>query len=295
MGTFICCKRLSEDTSSIFAPGEEEIDFPEYTSRSDSYFSLIEKKYNLLDNIQLLDYINLLESFNLQTATSHSKVKYRSNFTSKDEFLNVIMYKEEFQSFIENKLLNIQDVLDFFGEDEQTISIFKECFVKLIDSLNVKLNSYYKTNKEQKVTKRNLVGLGLIYCRGQNISKVKIFFELFKNEEEKFVKSEILDNYLIGIFFISSYCLLNIRTSFNMPLQGLPKIENNLAYNLLNGYGLAQKNCENLLKYFNQTFFDKESFTWKEFKNKFGNNKNSFSWIFSTKGIRSKLEDKNIC
>ena len=80
-----------------------------------------------------------------------------------------------------------------------------------------------------------------------------------------------------------------------MPLQGLPKIEKNLAFNLLNECGLAQKNCENLLNYFNQKFFDKESFTWDEFKNKFGYNDNSFSWIFSTKGIRSKLEDKNIC
>ena len=295
MGASLCCKRPSEDTSSIFAPGEKEIDFPDYNSRSDNYFSLIEKKYNLLDNIQLLDYINLLESFNLQTATTNSQVKYRSNFSSKDEFLNVIMHQEEFHSFIENKLFRIQDVLEFYGEDEETMSIFKECFLKLIDSLNVKLNSYYKTNKEQKVTKRNLLGLGLLYCRGQNISKVKIFFELFKNEEEKFVKSETLDNYLIGIFFIASYCLLNVRTSLDMPLQDLPKIEKNLAFNLLNGCGLAQKNCENLLNYFNQKFFDKESFTWEEFKNKFGYNNNSFSWIFSTKGIRSKLEDKNIC
>ena len=188
MGTFLCCKKFSEDTSSVFAPGENEIEFPEYSSHSDSYFILIETKYNLLNHVQLLDYINLLESFTLKTATIHSNVKYRSNFSSKDEFLNTIMHQDEFHSFIENKLLNINDILEFFGEDEQTISIFKECFVKLISATNVKLNSYYQTNKEDKVTKRNLVGLGLLYCRGQNISKVKLFFDLFKNYEEKFVK-----------------------------------------------------------------------------------------------------------
>lgn len=294
MGTFLCCKKFSEDTSSVFAPGENEIEFPEYSSHSDSYFILIETKYNLLNHVQLLDYINLLESFTLKTATIHSNVKYRSNFSSKDEFLNTIMHQDEFHSFIENKLLNINDILEFFGEDEQTISIFKECFVKLISATNVKLNSYYQTNKEDKVTKRNLVGLGLLYCRGQNISKVKLFFDLFKNDEEKFVKSENLDSYLIGIFFMASYSLLSVRTTINMPLQDLPKIQNNLAYDLLNRNGLSQKNSENLLKYFNKTFFDKESFTWKEFKNKFGYKKDSFSWIFSTKGIRSKLEDKNI-
>lgn len=295
MGTFLCCKKFSEDTSSVFAPGENEIEFPEYSSHSDSYFILIETKYNLLNHVQLLDYINLLESFTLKTATIHSNVKYRSNFSSKDEFLNTIMHQDEFHSFIENKLLNINDILEFFGEDEQTISIFKECFVKLISATNVKLNSYYQTNKEDKVTKRNLVGLGLLYCRGQNISKVKLFFDLFKNDEEKFVKSENLDSYLIGIFFMASYSLLSVRTTINMPLQDLPKIQNNLAYDLLNRNGLSQKNSENLLKYFNKTFFDKESFTWKEFKNKFGYKKDSFSWIFSTKGIRSKLEDKNNC
>ena len=295
MGTFLCCKKFSEDTSSVFAPGENEIEFPEYSSHSDSYFILIETKYNLLNHVQLLDYINLLESFTLKTATIHSNVKYRSNFSSKDEFLNTIMHQDEFHSFIENKLLNINDILEFFGEDEQTISIFKECFVKLISATNVKLNSYYQTNKEDKVTKRNLVGLGLLYCRGQNISKVKLFFDLFKNDEEKYVKSENLDSYLIGIFFMASYSLLSVRTTINMPLQDLPKIQNNLAYDLLNRNGLSQKNSENLLKYFNKTFFDKESFTWKEFKNKFGYKKDSFSWIFSTKGIRSKLEDKNNC
>ncbi len=295
MGTFLCCKKFSEDTSSVFAPGENEIEFPEYSSHSDSYFILIETKYNLLNHVQLLDYINLLESFTLKTATIHSNVKYRSNFSSKDEFLNTIMHQDEFHSFIENKLLNINDILEFFGEDEQTISIFKECFVKLISATNVKLNSYYQTNKEDKVTKRNLVGLGLLYCRGQNISKVKLFFDLFKNDEEKFVKSENLDSYLIGIFFMASYSLLSVRTTINMPLQDLPKIQNNLARDLLNRNGLSQKNSENLLKYFNKTFFDKESFTWKEFKNKFGYKKDSFSWIFSTKGIRSKLEDKNNC
>ena len=94
---------------------------------------------------------------------------------------------------------------------------------------------------------------------------------------------------------MASYSLLSVRTTINMPLQDLPKIQNNLAYDLLNRNGLSQKNSENLLKYFNKTFFDKESFTWKEFKNKFGYKKDSFSWIFSTKGIRSKLEDKNNC
>ena len=294
MGTVDCCKRTSEDTSSVFAPGEKEISFPEYESRSDKYFALLEGKYNLINHIQLLEYINLLEMFSLKTATIHYDGKYRSDFSSKDEFLSTILHQGEFQSFIENKLLNTNDILDIYGEDEKTSAMFKDIFIKIFISLNTKLNTYYNTKKEDKVTKKNLVGLGLLFCRGQNISKVKLFFDLFKGENEHFVKSENLDNYLISIFFISSYCLLSVRSSLNCPEQNLAKIGNNLAHDLLNGNGLAQKNCESLLKYFNKNFFDKEKLTWDEFKKKFGNKKQSFSWIFSTRGIRSKLEDKKL-
>ena len=294
MGTVDCCKRESEDTSSVFAPGEKEISFPEYESRSDKYFALIEGKYNLIKHIQLLEYMNLLEMFSLKTATIHYDGKYRSDFSSKDEFLSTILHQGEFQSFIENKLINTNDILDFYGEDENTLVMFRDIFVKIFNSLNTKLNSYYNSQKEDKVTKQNLVGLGLLFCRGQNISKIKLFFDLFKGEDGNFVKSENLDNYLISIFFIASYCLLSVRISLNCPQQNLEKIGNNLAHDLLNGNGLTQQNCESLLAYFNKNFFDKEKLTWDEFKKKFGNKKQSFSWIFSTRGIRSKLEDKNL-
>ena len=294
MGTFTCCKKMSEDTSSVFAKGESEIDFPEYESRSDKYFSLIEGKFNLISHIQLLEYMNLLEHFSLQTATIDFEGKYRSDFSSKDEFLSTVLHQDEFQSFIENKLLNTPDVLEIFGEDELTLSTFKDCFIKVFSALNTKLNSFYNVKKEEKVTKRNLVALGILFCRGQNISKLKLFFEIFKDENGNFVKSENLDNYLMSLFFISGYCLLSVRMFINSPKQNLSKIDNNLAQQILNGNGLTQKNAENLLNYFNTKFFNKESFTWDEFKKKFNDSKNSFSWIFSSKGIRSKLENKSI-
>ena len=294
MGTFTCCKKMSEDTSSVFAKGESEIDFPEYESRSDKYFSLIEGKFNLISHVQLLEYMNLLEQFSLQTATIDFEGKYRSDFSSKDEFLSTVLHQDEFQSFIENKLLNTPDVLEVFGEDELTLSTFKDCFIKVFSALNTKLNSFYNVKKEEKVTKRNLVALGILFCRGQNISKLKLFFEIFKDENGNFVKSENLDNYLMSLFFISGYCLLSVRMFINFPKQNLSKIDNNLAQQILNGNGLTQKNAENLLNYFNTKFFNKESFTWDEFKKKFNDSKNSFSWIFSSKGIRSKLESKSI-
>jgi hypothetical protein len=53
------------------------------------------------------------------------------------------------------------------------------------------------------------------------------------------------------------------------------------------------KKSEKLLNYFNFYFFDKNVLTWIQFKKKFEDKKNGFGWIFSTKGIREKLQEIN--
>ena len=54
------------------------------------------------------------------------------------------------------------------------------------------------------------------------------------------------------------------------------------------------KDSQNLVKIFNETFFDKEELSWKEFKNKFEQKKNNFQWIISSKGIRKMLEENDV-
>jgi len=303
MGNLLfCCKKEKEDTSAIFAPGESEKNFPIYTSTSDEYFTLVEKEFNLITSIQLLEYMNLLENFSIQKATVPFEGNYRHNFSQKDSFLNEIMHDYEFQSFIENKLFNVNEIVELYGEDIQTLALFKECFLKIYSALSLRLNTFLNNNKnknEEIVTKLNLVALGILFCRGKNISKIKLFFDLFKNDNEIFIKSEKLDNYLITSFFIASYCLVSVRAFIDNEEKGLPKIDNKLTRILLNDKGLSQNNCENLLKYFNNKFFEeKEGLNWDEFKQKFNDDDNQenecFGWIFSTSGIRNKLEDKNI-
>ena len=298
---FFCCKKEPEDTSGVFAKGESEINFPIYTSSSDEYFTLVEKDFNLIVYIQLLEYMNLLETFTIQTATVPFEGNYRHDFSSKDPFLDNIMNQGEFQSFIENKLLSINEIVELYGEDIQTLALFKDCFLKIYSALNLRLKSFLgNSNKnEEIITKLNLVAIGILFCRGKNISKIKLFFELFKNENGVFIKSEKLNNYLISSFFIASYCLVSVRAFIDNEEKGLPKISNNLTQTLLDEKGLSQKNCEILLKFFNDKFFgEKEGLNWDEFKQKFSSDNKqeneSFGWIFSTSGIRSKLEDKNI-
>ena len=298
---FFCCKKEPEDTSGVFAKGESEINFPIYTSSSDEYFTLVEKDFNLIVYIQLLEYMNLLETFTIQTATVPFEGNYRHDFSSKDAFLDNVMNQGEFQSFIENKLLSINEIVELYGEDIQTLALFKDCFLKIYSALNLRLKSFLgNANKnEEIITKLNLVVIGILFCRGKNISKIKLFFDLFKNENGVFIKSEKLNNYLISSFFIASYCLVSVRAFIDNEEKGLPKISNNLTQILLDEKGLSQKNCEILLKFFNDKFFgEKEGLNWDEFKQKFSSDNKqeneSFGWIFSTSGIRSKLEDKNI-
>ena len=105
--------------------------------------------------------------------------------------------------------------------------------------------------------KINLVALGILFCRGKNISKIKLFFDLFKNDNNKFTKSENLDNYLMSCFFIVSCCLVTIRALVDNEGKSLPRIDNRTTQMLLNEKGLSQKNSENLLKYFNNNFLEK--------------------------------------
>ena len=86
MGICLCCKKTLEVTSSVFAPEEQEISSDEYESRSDSYFTLVEGRYNLINYVQLSEFMNLLEAFSIQTATIHFEGKYRSNFHQKMNF-----------------------------------------------------------------------------------------------------------------------------------------------------------------------------------------------------------------
>ena len=55
------------------------------------------------------------------------------------------------------------------------------------------------------------------------------------------------------------------------------------------------KDCQNLIKIFNENFFKKnDNYSWEEFKTLFVNKNTGFGWIFSSNGIRLKLEENNI-
>ena len=284
MGNCIVKCNQSENESSLIAETEEEIEFPYYSSLSDNHLEILEKNNNIFRYISLVEYINLLSYFTLETSTILFEGPYLINFSFKDKFLSDYINQELFQSFIENIILKNREI----GEEETT---FKEMCIELYKSLKLKLKQNYgKENK--KITKRDLICLGTLFCKTNNINKIKLFFDIFKNEKDIFLPSEELNEFLICSFLISSYCLICAKKNLSQINPTIPEFSIEDLQKLLECSEL--KDCQSLVKYFNiNFFFNKQFFVWNEFIQKFKGD-NGFGWIFSTKGIRQKLQENQI-
>ena len=294
MGIDVCCnKRRSSDSIHSLAPSNErEISVQKYHSTNDSFFDDIETKYNILTYVQLIEYINLLDNYTLDTATIPFEGELKTNFSSKDSFLNYIMSVDEFQSFIENKLLKISEIYELSGKNELMVSTFKAAFREIYSSLELKLNQHYGEKTNDRITKKTLVPLGVIFCISNVVGKLKLIFDLYKDENDNFVKSSDFNDYLLTSFLICSYCMISARRKISSTNHNIPEMTKE---ELIKCLGVCElKDCQNLVNVFNNTFFNKDSFNWIEFKEKFENKDKGFQWILSPRGIRKKLEENNI-
>ena len=287
MGLDICCekKQVKNSFQSLAPSNEPDISLQKYTSPNDSSYEDIETKYNVLTYIKLIDYMNLLENFTLETATVQFAGELKTQFSRKDAFLSQEINVDEFQSFIENKLYNINEIKDLRGNNEEMMNIFKQIAKNIFEGLQLKLRQNFKDDSFN-MTKKNLIPLGVIFCESNVIGKVKLIFDLFKNEENKFTKSDELNLYLLSSFLTCSYCIINARQKYS-------KMNND---DLMKCIRVSElKDSQNLVKVFNEKFFDKkEELTWEEFKEKFNKKDEGFQWLLSSKGTRKLLEENNV-
>ena len=291
MGCTLCRKKGYQKVNYL-APEEKEIVFKDYSSENDQPLSIIENKQNFFNFVQLIEYMNLLESFTIETSTIKSEGPYKTKFSLKDEFLTQEISCEEFQSFIENKIFQVNEISELIGNNEKSASIFKQICIEIYKALALKLKQHYKEEADIIIKKRNLIPLGILFCTSNNIEKIKLIYDLFKNENGDFCKSEELDDYLISLFLTGSYCLISARNKLGKTNEEIGKLSNDDLVKLVNVSEL--KDCENLVNIFNQTFFSEDSYNWENFKKKFEDRENGFGWIFSGKGIRRKLEINNV-
>ena len=287
MGLDLCCeKKIAKNSYKSLAPSNEpDISAQKYVSEKDDYYEVVEKTNNVLTYIQLIDYMNLLENFTLETATVPFAGELKTQFSRKDAFLSQEISKDEFQSFIENKLYQINEIKDLKGNNETMMTNFKQIARNIFEGLQLKLGQTYNNNNDPYImTKKILIPLGVIFCVSNIIGKVKLIFDLFKNEANKFTKSEELNLYLITSFITCSYCLVNAKYKFDR--KNTDDLKDRLNVSEL-------KDSKNLVKVFNEKFFDKEELSWEEFKEKFKKD-GGFQWLLSAKGIRKLLEENNV-
>ena len=286
------CRKKGYQKVNYLAPDEKEIDFKDYSSENDQPLILIESKQNFFNFVQLVEYVNLLDQFTIESSTVRSESTFRTKFSSKDEFLTKEISLEEFQSFIENKMFKLDELYELSGNNEKSASLFKQIFIEIYKALELKLRQHYNNDSPIIVKKRNLIPIGILFCSCNNVEKIKLMFDLFKNDNNEITKSEDLDDYMISLFLTGSYCLISARNKIG---NSFPDIEKLSKENLMKLINVAElKDCQNLLTVFNNTFFVKESYNWEDFKGKFEDLENGFGWIFSSKGIRRKLEENNV-
>ena len=286
------CRKKGYQKVNYLAPSEKEIDFKDYSSPNDEPLNIIEGKQNFFNFVQLIEYINLLDQFSIQSSTVSSEGTVRTKFSSKDEFLKQEISSEEFQSFIENKIFTLEDLYEITGNNQVAASIFKQICIEIYKALELKLKQHYNNDSPIVIRKRNLLPIGILFCSSNNIEKIKFIFDIFKNEKDEICKSEELDDYLLSLFLTGSYCLISARNKIGGNYNEVGKLPKEDLVKLVNCAEL--KDCENLVNTFNNDFFVKEAYTWEDFKGKFEDLENGFGWIFSSKGIRRKLEENNV-
>ena len=283
MGIFYSnCKEKEKDTDlDLVEPINEEIKFPLYYSKSDSMFDSL-KETNLFQQITLIEYINFLSNINLENSSALFEGPFKINFSYHDSqnFINSFLSQELYTDFITKRILSHRTLAD-----KETI--FKDICLEIYKILKIKLEEHYQ-NENAKVTKKDLIGLGIFFCKGTNAYKIKLIFDLFKNNKGYLEQNNFFDEFLLCNFLIASYTILIARKNLSRNNPFISEIPDEEMDKYLEIYDLG--NCENLVKEFNFNFFNGMKLTFYEYKRNF-NDSNGFGWMFSPEGIRQKLEE----
>ncbi len=216
----------------------------------------VESNQNFLKYISLYEYLNLLDIFTAKNSTLKTELPNKYIFTSKDAFYQKDVSIEEFQCFIENKIFKLDEINELAVNNEISATIFKEICIEIYRALELKLRQHYDSNDDVVIKKKNLIPLGLLFCNCNNIEKIKLLFDLFKNENEEFCKSDELDNFMLSDLLTASYCLISARNKIGKNFDTIEELKNDELIKLVNCAEL--KDNQHLVNVFNQTFFNKE-------------------------------------
>ena len=289
----LCCKKNQQQLSQLIET-EKEIIIPSFSSSNDKEFSKLETTYNLLREINFLDYAMSLVNFSVETATLPDDYSKRPDtYEKSNPELSKPMSSDLVQSFIENKIIKHPNVYSM-GENETLISIFKDNMLQIVKSLCLKLQQKDKVKglekKEDRVTKLHLLGIGLLYCSGSNVSKIKVIYDIFK-EGETLVASDLLADFLLSVFLIPSYCILSSRNK--LKYKELGDFSKETMKTILDASEL--KDSLHLVDVTNKKLFgsDNTGIVYDKFKEMFAID-DGVGYLISPKGVRQALLEHNV-
>lgn len=265
------------------------------------FFKLEEKteKINYLTYIDFNDYMISLSKFSLQNADLKDDYKLlRYKYSCKEDFYNEQFNIESLQSFIESKILKHEYVYQkaFHSDNSQERTLlFKDFLFNIHKGLIPKLKqiqlengiSEDEINENTIMKKHAAIGYGLLFCGGEDWLKIRVFFNLFK-ENGRLKKSEDLDYFLFMLFTTATYAMCYSRNQLS-KYKNLGEVDKDEMDNAMKVFQM--KTTKSLVEYTNKLLFGKEQnneLFYEQFRKRceITDKKESPSYIFSSKGIR---------
>ena len=296
----LCSKQKQTVSSNIET--EKEVTMLSYKSNADKYYELQENKYNYLKKINFEDYLYALVHFSNENATLEEDYnKSNIDFSMSQPFFCELFSTDIFQSFIENKILKHQSVYADAGNNEKVTTIFKEQLLALHNALGLKLAQDAKAKGDESADKNSItkkcdaIPYGLLYCVGANFVKIKAMFNIF-SENQQLKPSEKLNEFLLSLFLIPSYCAASARNKL-AKYDEVGSIEKDQLKQLLDSSEL--KDCQNLVDVTNKILFGNDGsgvLNYEQFKAKFesSDKDTSLSFLLLPSGVRYMLEKNNV-
>ena len=292
----VCCStKLKVEDDDI--DKSEEIEIKTYTSKYDNEFTVLEKKYNYISNITFRDFAYSLNLFSMDNATLQDDYSNKpEEYSKNDSLFKDDITQDYFQSFIENKLFKHPFINNLLS-DEEGSAICKECYIQIYGALEKKLlaadreNSRKKNNKN-RIKKYHILCFGILYGAGLNISKIKLIFDLFKDENGKLKKTDNFEDFLLGLFIIPAYCILYTRKRLGSIYNSIGEFDDSKVKETLENCEL--KDSMNLTNVTLEKIFGPENkeLNYEEWKNLFA--RHSIDYMLTAPGVRANLEIHNV-
>ena len=292
----VCCStKLKVEDDDI--DKSEEIEIKTYTSKYDNEFTVLEKKYNYISNITFRDFAYSLNLFSMDNATLQDDYTNKpEEYSKNDSLFKDDITQDYFQSFIENKLFKHPFINNLLS-DEEGSAICKECYIQIYGALEKKLmqadrENSRKKNNQNRIKKYHILCFGILYGAGLNISKIKLIFDLFKDENGKLKKSNDFEDFLLGLFIIPAYCILYTRIKLGPRYSLIGEFDNSKVKETLENCEL--KDSMNLTNVTLEKIFGPENkeLNYEEWKNLFA--RHSIDYMLTAPGVRANLEIHNV-